>query len=93
MTSRLYKVGDALSQLINVALLPRHGDTSANESVSGRAYRLGWTRVERLINWLFSPWERDHCRKAYEADRRRAEMTLLDLPAQDEIELLDREMP
>ena len=71
-TPRLIKIGDALSQLLNVALLPRHRETTANESISGRAHRLGWRRVERFIDWLFSPWERDHCRKAHEADLRRA---------------------
>ncbi len=82
MTSRLYKIGDALSQLVNVALLPMHQETTANESISGRAYRRGWRRTEAVINWLFSPWEQDHCRNAYEADRLRAEMTLREQPAQ-----------
>lgn len=71
-TPRLIKIGDALSQLVNVSLLPRHRDTTANESISGRAHRLGWRRTERFIDWLFSPWERDHCRRAHEADLRRA---------------------
>ncbi len=81
MTSRLYKIGDALSQLVNVALLPMHHETTANESISGRAYRCGWRRTEAVINWLFSPWETDHCRKAFEADRLRAEKTLQEQPA------------
>lgn len=71
-TPRLIKVGDAVSQLINVALLPRHTETTANESISGRAHRLGWKRTERAIDWLFSWWEPGHCRRAYEADLRRA---------------------
>lgn len=70
--SRLIKIGDALSQLVNVTFLPRHRETTANESISGRAHRLGWRRTERFIDWLFSPWERDHCRRAHEADLRRA---------------------
>ena len=70
--SRLYKIGDALSQLVNVALLPNHRQTNANESVSGRAHRCGWSRTERVIDWLFSPFEKDHCRKSYEADKIRA---------------------
>lgn len=72
MTPRLMKVGDAFSQLINVALLPFHTDTTANESISGRAHRQGWKRTERAINWLFSWWERDHCRRSHEADLKRA---------------------
>ena len=71
-TPRLIKIGDALSQLFNVALLPRHRETTANESISGRAHRMGWRRVERVIDMLFSPWERDHCRRAHDADLRRA---------------------
>ncbi|WJJ93985.1 hypothetical protein [Neopusillimonas aromaticivorans] len=70
-TPRLIKIGDALSQLANVTLLPRHRETTANESISGRAHRCGW-RVERFIDWLFSPWERDHCRRAHEKDIERA---------------------
>lgn len=75
---RLLLIGDALSQLLNVALLPRVSETTANESISGRAHRQGWTRVERVINRLIF-WERDHCRVSHEADLRRAK-DLLGLP-------------
>jgi hypothetical protein len=73
MTSRLIMVGDALSQLFNVAFLRNLKDTTSNESTSGRAHRAGWERTEKLINWLASPFEKDHCRLAYENDVRRAE--------------------
>lgn len=69
---RWIKIGDAFSQLVNVTLLPRHRETTANESISGRAHRMGWRRVEAAIDFIFLPWERDHCRRAYEADLRRA---------------------
>lgn len=82
-TSRFHKIGDALSQLVNVALLPRHHETTPNESVSGRAHRQRWTKVERFIDWLFSPWEDEHCRKSYEADLRRAAQTLREAPRRD----------
>ena len=72
MQPRLIKIGDAMSQLLNVALLPRHRETTANESISGRAHRMGWRRVEAVIDFIFLPWERDHCRRAHEADLRRA---------------------
>lgn len=72
MTPRLIKVGDALSQLVNVALLPQHTQTTANESISGRAHRLGWQRTARAIDWLFSWWEDEHCRRSHEADLKRA---------------------
>lgn len=72
-TPRLIKIGDALSQLFNVAFLPNHKETNANESISGRSYRQGWSNAERFINWLLHLWEEDHCRKAYEKDLWRAE--------------------
>ena len=72
MTSRLYKIGDALSQLANVLLLPKHHQTNANESISGRAYRMRWLRTQIVIDWLFSPFESDHCKKSHEADIERA---------------------
>lgn len=75
-TPRILKIGDALSQLANVALLPNHRETTANESLSGRAHRMGWTRTERVLNWLFSRWEKDHCRLSHEADVRRAKELL-----------------
>ena len=77
-TPRIIKIGDALSQLVNVALLPGHRQTTANESISGRAHRMGWRRIERVIDAVFSPFERDHCRRAHEADLARA-MKLLQL--------------
>lgn len=70
-TPRWIKIGDALSQLFNVALLPRHKETTANESISGMAHRCGW-RAERWIDALFSRWEKDHCRRAHQMDEIRA---------------------
>jgi hypothetical protein len=69
--SYFIRVGDALSQLLNVTFIP--GDTTPNESISGRAHRRGWKRTEKFIDWLFSLLEKDHCRLAYENDVRRAE--------------------
>lgn len=72
-THRLVKIGDALSQLANVALLPGHHATSANESISGRSHRMGW-RLARWIDALFF-WQRNpgHCARAYHSDLMRAE--------------------
>lgn len=77
-TSRLVKIGDALSQLLNVLLLPKHRETTANESISGRAYRQGWKRTERAINWLFSLIEKDHCRVSHETDIARSKQFVSD---------------
>lgn len=71
-TPRLIKAGDALSQLANVLLLPGHTYTNANESISGRAHRMGWKRAEKFIDFLFSPWEKDHCMRANMKDMQRA---------------------
>lgn len=69
---RLLMIGDALSQLANVTFLPNIDATNANESISGRAYRQGWKKTEKAINWLFSLVELDHCKKSHEADVARA---------------------
>lgn len=72
-TPRYVKIGDALSQLVNVALLSRHKETTANESISGRAHRCGWTMAESVIDALFFFWEKDHCLRAHLLDIQRAE--------------------
>lgn len=68
---RLTHIGDALSQLGNVTLLPRPDDTNANESISGRSYREGWKVAQWMINALFF-WQNDHCKQAYLKDVERA---------------------
>jgi hypothetical protein len=69
------RVGDATSQLINVAVL--FGD-NANESVSGRSHRLkdkskAWAWLGASINFVFDD---DHCERAYNNDVTRAAKTL-----------------
>lgn len=64
MGSRLIRALDAVSQLGNVLLF--NGDP--NYSISGEAYRRGRRRWRRCIDALFSPFEADHCRKAYDND-------------------------
>lgn len=74
-TSRFWKIGDALSQLANVAFLPNHRGTTSNESISGRAYRCGWTRAQAVIDTLFffdSGPDGGHCKRAYFRDYYRA---------------------
>lgn len=75
-TPRALKTLDALSQLVNVAALPRHRETTANESISGRSFRQGWA-LRRWIDALFF-WQRDpgHCERAYRADLERARKTI-----------------
>lgn len=74
----LIRVGDAISQLINVAVL---FGQSANESISGRAWRQrnthrSWGIMRILIDWIASPVESDHCKKSYDNDVVRAALLL-----------------
>jgi len=69
------RVGDATSQLVNVAIL--FGD-NPNESVSGRSHRLkdkskAWGWANAAIDYLF---DQDHCERAYLNDVARAEKTV-----------------
>lgn len=58
----LIKIGDALSQFLNVVLLNGH----PNESLSGRAWRTKsiWYKVIDSLLWF----DKDHCKCAYEND-------------------------
>jgi len=69
------RVGDATSQLVNVAIL--WGD-NANESVSGRSHRLkdkskAWAWLGASIDYVF---DENHCERAYNNDVARAAKTL-----------------
>ena len=68
------RVGDALSQLVNVVIL---FSDNPNESISGRAWRRReqshfWGIMRVTIDWLASPVEADHCEKSHTADVGRA---------------------
>ena len=67
---RLIKIGDALSQLLNVIFLDGH----PNESLSGRAWRTGsnWYKVIDFILWF----DKNHCKVAYENDVKYAKSLL-----------------
>ena len=69
MAHYLIRIGDALSQLLNVLLLNGH----PNESLSGRAYRTKsrWYIVIDLI--FFDP---RHCLDAFENDLKYAEQLI-----------------
>jgi len=69
------RVGDATSQLLNVAVL--FGD-NANESISGRSHRLkgkskGWRWLNASIDYVF---DENHCERAYVNDVARAQRTV-----------------
>ena len=69
----LIRVGDAVSQLLNVTFLL---GTNANESISGRSWRLrgriGWSQARFVIDLLFYPFQKYHCQTAHENDLARA---------------------
>lgn len=69
---RFRKIGDALSQLLNVGILPNHTDTNPNESTSGRSHRCGW-KLEWFIDAIFG---KGHCAGAYHKDVERAKKLL-----------------
>lgn len=68
--NRLIRIGDALSQLMNVIALNGH----PNESISGRAWRTRsvWYKVIDFILWF----DKDHCKTAYLNDLRYAKKLL-----------------
>lgn len=70
----LLTIGDAVSQLLNVVIF---FSQNANESISGRAWRLHkkyafWYIIKVSIDWLASPMEADHCQASHKADVARA---------------------
>jgi len=73
LKKRIMSILDAMSQLFNVTFFPRVSDTDANESISGRSYREAIPWRVRLIDFIFSPLESEHCRKSFENDYARAQ--------------------
>ena len=76
MRSYWRRVGDTLSQSLNTIVF--NGDP--DESTSGRCYRCGillgnryWLKGMRFIDFLFNPWESEHCKNAYYYDLDRLE--------------------
>lgn len=62
----------ALDQLINAALCGGWAD----ETMSSYAWRMEqeskpWGFMRRVIDWLASPIQSDHCHKAYESAKQR----------------------
>lgn len=70
MKAWLFRLGDAVSQFFNVIAYWQRG--SANNSISGDAYRFDRKRTQQFIDWLFSWYETEHCRKSYEKEVQRA---------------------
>lgn len=58
------RVLDAISQVLNVIIF--NGD--ANSSISGDSYRYNIRWRMKIIDLIFSPFEKNHCKLAYEKD-------------------------
>lgn len=72
-TSRMHRLGDATSQLINVLIW----NGEANNSVSGDAYKFRRVRLQRAIDWVFERFgEHEHCLGSYLADIARAKQLI-----------------
>ena len=73
------RVGDALSQLLNVIIF---FSMNPNESISGRSWRLRqnwfWGKMRILVDWIFSPIQVDHCKKSHTGDLARAARLIKD---------------
>jgi len=68
MTGRLIKALDGLSGVANVLIY--NGDP--NYSISGDAYRKNRVRTRKFIDWLLSPFGKDHCKSAHLNDVQKA---------------------
>lgn len=69
--AHFFRVGDALSQLLNVLVYWENG--TADASVSGDAFRFNRHKTRKVINFMFSWYEDFHCEKSFARDVERAE--------------------
>lgn len=65
---QLIVIGDALSQLGNTIFF----GGEANESISGRSFREPWPLARKVIDFIFRPFQKDHCKEAFLKDLHRA---------------------
>lgn len=76
----LYQLFIACDQLLNVLITPFHGGAYADETMSSRAYRMDrdgkpWGRLLRpAVDLLFRWQTKEHCRLAYEKERKRIQL-------------------
>ncbi len=78
--TRIKQLGIAVDQVANVLIglfLPSGG--WADECISARAWRCqddawGWRMAYIVIDIIAMPFERDHCRRAYESEKARRQM-------------------
>ena len=68
-TNYIYRLAVAVDQLLNVAICNGEPD----ETMSSVAYRMErdgrfWGFMRPIIDFIFRPFEKDHCRLAYESE-------------------------
>ena len=72
--SKAFKLLISIDQFFAVLLLNSHEDQTISGHVGHKAMTTGKRRykiAEKVINFIFSPWEQDHCRASIEWDRLR----------------------
>lgn len=70
--SKTFKLLISIDQFFAVLLLNSRPDQTISGHVGHKAMTTGKRRyklAEKVINWLFSLWEKDHCRNSIEWDR------------------------
>lgn len=75
MKHALWQIVVCIDQFFNCMLFRLPGGVWADETLSSRAHRIQGTnpRLRTIINKLFF-WQEDHCRDAYESERRRSHL-------------------
>lgn len=69
MVNYLFRVLISIDQLINVVVCNGEPD----ETMSSAAWRMErdkrfWGFMRPVIDWMFSPWEKQHCWNAYKVE-------------------------
>ena len=70
--TKFFRILIALDQLFAVIFLNCNPDQTISGWVGYRSMHTParrWTVAEKFINFLFSYWEKDHCRNSIEYDR------------------------
>ncbi len=74
MKSKAFKLLISIDQFFAVLLLNSHEDQTISGHVGYKSMTTGKRRyklAEKVINFIFAPWEQDHCRASIEWDRLR----------------------
>ena len=70
--SKIWRTLVLIDQLFAVWIFNTHEDQTISGHVGYKALMTGekkYVLLEKFINWLFAPWEKNHCFNAIEWDR------------------------